>query len=95
MKYDLVIIHWKDTLSYEEWGEIEFLATDRPVSVYTCGFLVHEDKECVTLLQNVCPELGTGFHTVSIPKSFIREIERPGKQKKKKVTFRGGSKKRC
>jgi len=77
MEFKIVFVKWIDStylkIDYcEPETEIESL---KPKILYTVGFLVHEDSDCIVLCQDVEFNSETSRMVISIPKVSIKSYE--------------------
>lgn len=85
--YKIAKVEWEDAHSIDEWTPTNEILDYEPAIVYSSGFLIKNDKYCVTLAGNVDPD-GALSCTMIIPKKMVRKItllDQPKKSKHNKA----------
>jgi len=73
---EIAVIHWTDSANHAigwEWKVKANLA-----SIVTIGFISHQNKKCVTLVQSVCVKgsgKGSANNAITIPRGCITKIQ--------------------
>lgn len=75
--YDLVLVHWNDAASHENWVDLKKIQNEDTTPCVTVGWLVADkpDKLVIVASMNLDPEAEQVSGHVSIPKPMIVSVK--------------------
>lgn len=68
-----VCVHWVDAVSYSSWHEHKAAIEREPVSVQSVGWLIRQDKSCLTLATSLCGD-GDKGQILAIPANWVKKV---------------------
>jgi len=73
----IVRIRWEDAASYDEGGWISWNKVQKsaPTMIQSIGFVAKETEKYIVLVASICEDEGSSGGDVTIPKTYIVEIE--------------------
>lgn len=73
----LVRIRWEDAASYDEGGWISWKKVQKsaPAMIQSVGFVAKETERYIVIVASVCEEDGSSGGDVTIPKTYIVDLE--------------------
>lgn len=71
----IILVEWVDAVSVDAWTSIEEAKEHEPVAIVSCGFLLEDKKNSITIALSIDNENECTSQYLAIPKAWLKSVK--------------------